>query len=205
MVVQHRSTACPQSPHTTALLAHHSLCHSFVAMQQHCDLTVTLLGTDIMHQCCAYCRLSFCATMKKMYAGAHGIGLCCTFCNNWQSPKSAVLSDKPTATHTKTAMLVYCADVNGTVAIYNSSCYSNLFLSDLNQTSTAANKPGLTCPTMHLQRPANLSNLTTAYFYNYVAADPLLFSYEGCTCAQPLIPHYFVDTSGQNCSQISID
>ena len=91
------------------------------------------------------------------------------------------------------------AAAGGTAAVYNSSCYSNLFLSDANQTSTAANKPGIVCPTMQLQRPANQSNLTTAYFYNYVAAEPLLYSYEGCTCTAPLVPNYFVDASG-SCS-----
>ncbi len=80
---------------------------------------------------------------------------------------------------------------------YNSSCYSNLFQSDGNQTSTAANIPGLTCPTLYLQRPSNQSDLTTAYFYNYVAADPQLYSYQGCTCTQPLVAYYYDNaTSG---------
>jgi len=74
---------------------------------------------------------------------------------------------------------------------YNSSCYSNLFQSDANQTSTAANIPGLTCPTLYLHRPSNLSDLTTAYFYDYVAADPQLYSYQGCKCTQPLVAYYY--------------
>ncbi|KAL0023908.1 hypothetical protein WJX79_009620 [Trebouxia sp. C0005] len=92
-----------------------------------------------------------------------------------------------------------CAEpVDGGSSVkYNSSCYSNLFVSDDNQTSTAANVPGLTCPTLYIQRPSNQSNLTTAYFYNYVAADPQLYSYQGCTCTSPLVAHYYENaTSG---------
>ena len=80
---------------------------------------------------------------------------------------------------------------------YNSSCYSNLFEVDANQTSTAANIPGLVCPTLYLQRPSDQSDLTTAYFYNYVAADPQLYSYQGCKCTQPLVAYYYNNaTSG---------
>ena len=50
---------------------------------------------------------------------------------------------------------------------------------------------------MVLHRPSNESDLTTAYFYNYVAADPLLYSYEGCVCTSPLKPYYHLDTTGQ--------
>ncbi|DBA88295.1 TPA: hypothetical protein ACH3X1_016535 [Trebouxia sp. C0004] len=85
----------------------------------------------------------------------------------------------------------------GSSVKYNSSCFSNLFQSDSNQTSTAANIPGLTCPSLHLQRPDNASVLTTAYFYNYMAADPQLYSYQGCSCTQPLVAYYYNNaTSG---------
>ena len=90
-----------------------------------------------------------------------------------------------------------CAVDGGSSVKYNSSCYSNLFLSDGNQSSTAANIPGLICPTLYFQRPGNLSDLTTAYFYNYIAADPQLYSYQGCMCTQPLVAYYYYsDTSG---------
>lgn len=92
-------------------------------------------------------------------------------------------------------------DVSGAVSggkgvVYNSSCFSNLFVSDTNTTTTAVDKPGLVCPALHIQRPSNQSNLTTAFFYNYVEADPLLYSFANCSCADPLEPHYHRDTAG---------
>lgn len=85
---------------------------------------------------------------------------------------------------------------DGKGVVYNSSCFSNLFVSDNSTMTTAATKPGLVCPTLHIQRPANLSNLTTAFFYNYVEADPLLYSFANCSCAAPFEPHYHRDTQG---------
>lgn len=84
----------------------------------------------------------------------------------------------------------------GKGAVYNSSCFSNLFLPDTNTTTTAVDKPGLVCPTLHIHRPSNQSNLTTAFFYHYVETDPLLYSFANCSCAAPLEPHYHRDTAG---------
>ena len=85
---------------------------------------------------------------------------------------------------------------DGKGVVYNSSCFSNLFVADSSTTTTAADKPGLVCPTLSIQRPSNLSNLTTAFFYNYVEADPLLYSFANCSCAAPLEPHYLRDAEG---------
>ncbi|KAL3142345.1 hypothetical protein ABBQ38_002682 [Trebouxia sp. C0009 RCD-2024] len=91
-----------------------------------------------------------------------------------------------------------CAEpaADGKGVVYTGSCFSNLFLSDITSLSTAADKPGLICPTVHMARPSNLSNLTTAFFYNFVAADPLLYSYSNCSCALPLQPRYLRDNAG---------
>lgn len=95
------------------------------------------------------------------------------------------------------------AAADGKGVVYTGSCFSNLFLSDITSLSTAADKPGLICPTVHMARPSNLSNLTTAFFYNFVAADPLLYSYSNCSCALPLQPRYLRDNAGMaSCSCI---
>ena len=52
------------------------------------------------------------------------------------------------------------------------------------------------CPGLLVNRPASVTNLSAAYYNNLVSSDPLLYSYQGCTCASPLTAYYYNDTSG---------
>lgn len=72
-----------------------------------------------------------------------------------------------------------------------------MFVADLMSITSVANKPGLSCPSISVQRPSWLSPLTTAYNFQYVYAEPALVSYFNCTCAAPLRAHYFVDSKGE--------
>lgn len=92
----------------------------------------------------------------------------------------------------------FSAGLNGRSAAWDiAACFSNLFVPYNLQSSSVANKLGMVCPGLALQRPANLSALTTAFNFNFVQADPLLFSYYNCTCAKPLNPFYYTDAAGE--------
>ena len=74
---------------------------------------------------------------------------------------------------------------------------SNLFAKNTRQQSALANKEGMICPGLSVNRPASVTNLSAAYYNNIVATDPLLYSYQGCTCAPPLLAHYEFDANGK--------
>ena len=52
------------------------------------------------------------------------------------------------------------------------------------------------CPGLTVNRPATASNLSASLYNNVVSTDPLLYSYQGCTCAAPLVAHYHIDSAG---------
>ena len=94
------------------------------------------------------------------------------------------------------------AGANGKSVTYNTSCTSNLFAWNTQQQSASSNKEGMICPGLLVSRPASVTNLSSAFYNNVVSSDPLLYSYQGCTCALPLVAHYTVDTAGMSCPQI---
>ena len=89
------------------------------------------------------------------------------------------------------------AGADGRNATWNATaCFGNFFLPDLLAVSSVADKPGLSCPGIAMQRPSWLSPLTTAYNFQYVYADPMLVSYFNCSCAKPLRARYWTASSG---------
>ncbi|DBA88293.1 TPA: hypothetical protein ACH3X1_016534 [Trebouxia sp. C0004] len=85
---------------------------------------------------------------------------------------------------------------NGKSVSYYTSCTSNLFAWNTQQQSASSNKEGMICPGLLVNRPASVTNKSTAFYNNVVSSDPLLYSYQGCTCALPLVAHYTFDTAG---------
>ena len=96
----------------------------------------------------------------------------------------------------------HSAGANGKSVTYNTSCTSNLFAWNTQQQSASSNKEGMICPGLLVSRPASVTNSSAAFYNNVVSSDPLLYSYQGCTCALPLIAHYTVDTAGMACPQM---
>lgn len=90
-------------------------------------------------------------------------------------------------------LLIVGAD-NKTVHYYD-SCLSDMFVWNNDSLSAAANKEGMSCPGLVINRPATVTNLSAAYYNNIVLSDPLVYSYQGCTCASPLVAQYYIDNS----------
>jgi len=90
----------------------------------------------------------------------------------------------------------HSAAANGKSVTYYASCTSNLFEWNAQQQSASSNKEGMICPGLLVSRPASVTNLSLSFYNNVVSSDPLLYSYQGCTCALPLVAHYTFDTAG---------
>ncbi|DBA81176.1 TPA: hypothetical protein ACH3X2_006994 [Trebouxia sp. C0005] len=91
---------------------------------------------------------------------------------------------------------------NGKSVTYYTSCTSNLFAWNAEQESASSNKQGMVCPGLLVSRPASVTNSSLAYYNNVVSSDPLLYSYQNCTCVLPLVAHYTFDTAGMSWPQM---
>ena len=85
----------------------------------------------------------------------------------------------------------------GTTVSYYGPCISNMFKWNTLQQSSSSNKQGMICPGLSVDRPVAATDLSADYYNNVVSADPLLFSYQGCTCAPPLVAYYHIDSEGR--------
>lgn len=94
------------------------------------------------------------------------------------------------------------AGANGKSVTYYTSCTSNLFAWNAEQESASSNKQGMVCPGLLVSRPASVTNSSLAYYNNVVSSDPLLYSYQNCTCVLPLVAHYTFDTAGMSWPQM---
>lgn len=86
------------------------------------------------------------------------------------------------------------AGADGSSVTYYAECLSNMFVSNSQQQSAASNKEGMVCPGLLVSRPDTVTNQSVSYYNNIVLSDPLLYSYRNCTCASPLVAHYYIDT-----------
>lgn len=91
---------------------------------------------------------------------------------------------------------VVCAGARGASVSYHGPCISNMFTWNTQQQSSSSNKQGMICPGLSIDRPTIVSEGSAEYYNNVVSSDPLLYSYQGCTCAAPLVAYYHVDLAG---------
>lgn len=78
---------------------------------------------------------------------------------------------------------------------YYATCISDMFTWNNESQSAAGNKEGMVCPGLLINRPATVTNTSVAYYNNIVLSDPSVYSYQGCSCAAPLVGKYYVDAS----------
>ena len=90
------------------------------------------------------------------------------------------------------------AGPGGTTANYYGDCYSNLFAQDDTGRVTVPDRPGMWCPDIVYRRPTQNGSHVSSTVCELNAAS-LLTSYHGCLCTSPLVPYYYVDTSGVQC------
>lgn len=95
------------------------------------------------------------------------------------------------------------AGADGKRVTYHGSCISNIFEWNTAQQSASANKEGMVCPGLLISRPSSVSNTSAAFYNNVVSSDPLLYSYQYCTCAAPLVASYKIDDAGDIQGSIS--
>lgn len=84
----------------------------------------------------------------------------------------------------------------GETVSYYGPCISDMFMWNVQQQSSSSNKQGMICPGLSVNRHHNITDLSADYYDNVVSSDPLLYSYQGCACAPPLVAYYHVDSAG---------